>query len=251
MRTDRAGTLLVVTLLAGCYDFTPLAQLFVPDQAQPVDLAEAPADLTPSDLACNPRRLCKSKNCGLVPDGCGGMVSCGGCPGTCVDHVCQCPGGRVRMDRLGIDVDAGPEGVYHCYTRDNSTNGQPYPFPCESFLSVERSPDFYIYRRSTPLPPENGLVPLFSCTTDNFRHFLSTQPTCADVGNARPESFHGWMATSPICGARPLTRLVDTADYDRLVVTDPADLQAALAPPDGSHPYVSEGVIGYVWSTAD
>ncbi|HEY3818643.1 MAG TPA: hypothetical protein VGL81_15830 [Polyangiaceae bacterium] len=48
--------------------------------------------------ACTPR-ACKELNCGTMSDGCGGEVTCGGCPAkfTCVENECQlqlpCPKG--------------------------------------------------------------------------------------------------------------------------------------------------------------
>lgn len=242
----RALALFVALGAAGCFDFEGLDDRFHPD----LGVGPAGADLA----ACQPATTCGPKRtCGTIPDGCGGVLACGGCFGTCVENVCRCPGGRLGLDRLVIDVDPGPDGVYHCYA-PHSEVAAPVPFPCEGFLQHEAGQDnaFYVYPPSPAPPTGGGLVPLYSCTNHNYRHFLSTRPDCADVNNTANEGLVGYIATLPICGAVPVTRVVESTDYDRMCLTRQGEIDAALTPGDGGGtPYVSEGVIGYVWPTAD
>ncbi|MSP61522.1 MAG: hypothetical protein EXR72_14520 [Myxococcales bacterium] len=145
-----------------------------------------------------------------------------------------------------IDVDPGPEGVYHCYAKHIPDGGQA---PCEGFLSHEQGQDnvFFVMPKGGP-----DLIPVFWCTNHKARHFLSIDPTCVDTEKTDNEGVLGYIATRPACGALPVTRLVEFHDYDRGDLVKQSEFGAFTKPPDGGGtPYQVEKVMGYVWSSAD
>jgi hypothetical protein len=202
---------------------------------------------------------CERRSCGRALGPCGIPVSCGTCPETCglVDGWvgCSCEGGkRLAIDRLATDVQGGPDGWYHCYRPAvPPVAGDPRaPSPCETFHGLQEPGAFYVY--PDPGPADSGLVPLYYCSA-NFRHFLTTDPTCKDLkqGNLVQTGVLGWIATEPICGAVPLRRFHEGAlDNDRAYLWKDGDVAFATANPAGYDQgslYVEEGVIGYVWPT--
>jgi hypothetical protein len=202
---------------------------------------------------------CEGRSCGPAIGPCGATVSCGTCPESCglVDGWvgCSCDGGRrLAIDRLATDVQGGPDGWYHCYRPATPpVAGDPRsPSPCEVFHGLQEAAAFYVY--PDPGPADSGLVPLYYCSA-NFRHFLTTDPTCKDLkqSNLVQTGVLGWIATDPVCGAVPLHRLHEyMLDNDRAYLVKETEIPFATSDPSGydqGKPYFEEGVIGYVWTT--
>ena len=106
----RSTWLLCVVLLSACdcdEDRDPPAA--VPDMVEPTEMGQPdmPEELKPDgDMdtpVCQPQTQCAANTCGMVDDGCGGQLDCGG-PRTCEDlgQVCG-----TQDDGCGAELDCG------------------------------------------------------------------------------------------------------------------------------------------------
>jgi hypothetical protein len=159
-------------------------------------------------------------------------------PVPCSDADCGCAPGQLAIDQLRVDVDPGPEGVYHCDTHHDGVDGKNPP-PCEPFHAVDVENAFYVH--ANPQAPGVSLQTVYWCGA-SARHFLSLDLDCGDI--VQPlvnEGVFGHIATEPACGATALHQFWDSFDNDRVYVLDPTDPIAKG--------YVAERIIGYVWTS--
>jgi len=141
------------------------------------------------------------------------------CDGSCDEDLGGC---RVGVARAYHDSLGG-----HFYTTDASEAiGGGY--------RVEIDPFFFVYPS-----PQPGLVPFHRCYLNSAHRLYTTDAGCEGSG-AIYEGILGYVATSPVCGARPLYRM--SAPFDHFYTTDAGERDAAVA---GG--YFDEGAPVYVW----
>ncbi len=105
---------------------------------------------------------------------------------------------------------------------------------------IENPAAFHL-KTAASLPGTTELHRCFNAAT--HQTFLTTDPHCEAWGDAAHRDALGLIATSQLPGTTPLYRL--RHDKDHFFTVDAAEAAAATA-----NGYVSEGVAGYVWSTA-
>ena len=117
------------------------------------------------------------------------------------------------------------------------TNNVPESTCCG--YTLENPAAFYLYSASQP-----GTALVYRCDQPSIgRHFITTSSTCEGAGVV--DFTIGYMATTATCGAVPLYRLYKASIKDHMFTTDAAERDSALATG-----YVSEGTVGYVWSSS-
>lgn len=141
------------------------------------------------------------------------------CDGACDEDLsgCRDPVVRAYHDSLGG----------HFYTRDRSEIGA-------GGFRVETDPYFFVYPGAQP-----GLAPFHRCYLGRAHRLYTLDAGCEGSG-ATYEGILGYVATSALCGARPLYRL--SARDDHFYTTDPGERDYAV-----SIGYTDEGVAVYVW----
>ncbi len=160
--------------------------------------------------ACAPSCAPPAESCNAADDD---------CDGSCDEDVTGCREGVIRAyhDTLGG----------HLYTRDRSA-------VVSGGFRVETDPYFAVY--ASPAP---GLSPFHQCLLSGAHRLYTLDAGCEGSG-ALYEGVLGWVATAPVCGARPLYRLASPADH--FYTVDPGERDFAV-----SLGYADEGVAVYVW----
>jgi hypothetical protein len=151
-----------------------------------------------------------AESCNVADDNCNGVC----------DEVAGC--------RVGVHRSYNGGTGEHFYTTSMAEA------MCCGF-TVEHSNFYYLYGAAAP-----GLVPFMRCIAGS-KHFYTADPNCEGV---RIEGPMGFIATSPVCGAVALHRLVHRSNGDHFYTTSAAERDSAIM----SGAYVSEGVAGYVWT---
>ena len=141
------------------------------------------------------------------------------CDGGCDEELAAC---RESVVRAYHDTLGG-----HFYTRDRSEIGA-------GGFRTESDPFFFVYPSAQP-----GLAPFHRCYLGRAHRLYTLDAGCEGSG-ATYEGILGYVATSAICGARPLYRL--SARDDHFYTVDPAERDYAI-----SIGYVDEGIAVYVW----
>jgi hypothetical protein len=162
-------------------------------------------------------RLCTWGGCSPPTESCNGLDD--DCDGGC-DEECRHPVHRSYSD--GADD--------HFYTASLDEAGCcGYRLEIESF--------FYLYSSAV-----SGTTPLYRCwNVDAADHFMSTDDTCEGQPWMR-EGVIGHIAPFAFCGATPLYRLARPSDHFYTTGAGERDYAVSIG-------YVSEGIIGYVWTT--
>lgn len=90
--------------------------------------------------------------------------------------------------------------------------------------------------------PTASLVPFYRCLLANGFYFYTTAPSCEGAAGASQQLVVGYVASSAVCGAVPLYRLVKNHHF---YTVSAAERDNAIA----AYGFVDEGVAGYVWLT--
>ncbi|MBX7193051.1 MAG: hypothetical protein K1X94_13375 [Sandaracinaceae bacterium] len=200
----------------------------MPDAARPVDAAMPDASRCP----CTPGAPCAT-SCGST-----GATSCASpctpmcvapselcnvsdddCDGACDEDVGGCRESVVRAyhDSLGG----------HLYTRDRSEIAA-------GGFRTEADPFFFVYPSAQP-----GLAAFHRCYLGRAHRLYTFDAGCEGSG-ASDEGILGYVAPSPVCGARPLYRLSASDDHFYTVDAGERDFAVSIG-------YTDEGIAAYVW----
>lgn len=141
------------------------------------------------------------------------------CDGLCDEDLAGCREGVARAyhDTLGG----------HLYTRNRAEIAA-------GGFRTEQDPYFFVYPS-----PQAGLVPLHRCFLGRAHRLYTLDAGCEGAA-ATYEGILGYVATSAVCGARPLYRLGGVNNHFYAVEAAERDYAVSIG-------YVNEGITAYVW----